>query len=129
MSEREWRFYLIDMLNFSENILTYTNGFDQHTFTLTGLNYDATIRNLELVGEAATHIPIEIRDSYPSVAWRQIIATRNPSANPNRTKPINNTNHRCARRCLYPSYVTTHYPLTLTSKTLLHCPTWLSRIR
>jgi uncharacterized protein with HEPN domain len=22
MSEREWRFYLIDMLNFSENILT-----------------------------------------------------------------------------------------------------------
>ena len=77
MSEREWRFYLIDMLNFSENIITYTNGFDQHTFTLTGLNYDATIRNLELVGEAATHIPIEIRDSYPSVAWRQIIATRN----------------------------------------------------
>ena len=47
MSEREWRFYLIDMLNFSENILTYTNSFDQHTFTLTGLNYDATIRNLE----------------------------------------------------------------------------------
>jgi uncharacterized protein with HEPN domain len=32
---------------------------------------------LELVGEAATHIPIEIRDSYPLVAWRQIIATRN----------------------------------------------------
>ena len=47
MSEREWRFYLIDMLNFSENILTYTNSFDQHTFTLTGLNYDATIPNLE----------------------------------------------------------------------------------
>jgi uncharacterized protein with HEPN domain len=87
MSEREWRFYLIDMLNFSENILTYTNSFDQHTFTLTGLNYDATIRNLELVSEAATHIPIEIRDSYPSVAWRQIIATRNPSANQTEQSP------------------------------------------
>jgi uncharacterized protein with HEPN domain len=47
MSEREWRFYLIDMLNFSENIITYTNGFDQHRLTLTGLNYDATICNLE----------------------------------------------------------------------------------
>ncbi len=31
------------------------------------------------MGEAATDIPIEIRDSYPSVAWRQIIATRNQS--------------------------------------------------
>jgi uncharacterized protein with HEPN domain len=29
------------------------------------------------VGEAATHIPIEIRYSYQSVAWRRIIATRN----------------------------------------------------
>jgi len=32
MSEREWRFYLIDMLNFSENIISYTNGFDQLGF-------------------------------------------------------------------------------------------------
>ncbi len=77
MSKREWHFYLNDMIKFSENIMTYCEALDQETFERTGLNYDATIRNLELIGEAATHIPLEKRESYISVPWRQIIATRN----------------------------------------------------
>jgi uncharacterized protein with HEPN domain len=39
--------------------------------------YDATLRNLELIGEAATHIPDEVRAAHPEIAWRLIIATRN----------------------------------------------------
>jgi uncharacterized protein with HEPN domain len=77
MSEREWRFYLDDMMRFAENVLAYCDGLDQATFEATGLNYDATLRNLELIGEAATHIPSEIREAYPSIPWRQIIVTRN----------------------------------------------------
>ena len=77
MSEREWLFYLNDMIGFAENVLAYCDDFDQATFEATGLNYDATIRNLELIGEAATHIPSEIRESHSSISWRQIIATRN----------------------------------------------------
>ena len=34
-------------------------------------------RNLELKGEAATHIPDEIHQANPQVPWRLIIATRN----------------------------------------------------
>jgi uncharacterized protein with HEPN domain len=77
MSEREWRFYINDMLNFAYNVSTYTEGFTQQEFVDTGLNYDATIRNLELIGEAATHIPAEIRETYRTIPWRQVIATRN----------------------------------------------------
>ncbi len=77
MSEREWRFYLHDMLSFAENVLAYTEGFNQDSFAATCLNYDATIRNFELIGEAATHIPEEIRLTYPSIPWRRVIATRN----------------------------------------------------
>jgi len=29
MSEREWRFYLDDMIGFAEKVLVYTEGFDQ----------------------------------------------------------------------------------------------------
>lgn len=65
MSEREWRFYLDDMIRFAENVMTYSSGLDQATFVSTGLNYDATLRNLELIGEAATHIPDEVRDANP----------------------------------------------------------------
>jgi len=77
MSDREWRFYLDDMLGFAENVIAYSEDFSQDEFTRTGLNYDATIRNLELIGEAATHIPNDIRESNSSIPWRQVIATRN----------------------------------------------------
>ncbi|MCX7112663.1 MAG: DUF86 domain-containing protein [Proteobacteria bacterium] len=75
--QREWRFYLGDMIDFAEKVLAYTDGFDQASFVASGLNYDATVRNLELIGEAATHIPDEIRKAYPDIPWRLIIATRN----------------------------------------------------
>lgn len=55
MFEREWRFYLNDMLHFAENVLAYCEGLDRQSFETTGLNHDATVRNLELIGGAATH--------------------------------------------------------------------------
>ncbi len=63
MSKREWKFYLDDMLTFSENVIVYCDGLNLETFVGSGLNYDATVRNLELIGEAANHIPEEIQDS------------------------------------------------------------------
>lgn len=54
---REWYFYLDDMIDFAEKVITYTDGFNQIDFINSGLTYDATVRNLELIGEAATHIP------------------------------------------------------------------------
>lgn len=65
------------MIGFAENVISYTHGLDQAGFVSSGLNYDATVRNLELIGEAATHIPDEIRQANPQIPWRLIIATRN----------------------------------------------------
>jgi uncharacterized protein with HEPN domain len=42
-----------------------------------GLNYDATLRNLELIGEAAKHVPESARSTAPHIPWRLIVATRN----------------------------------------------------
>lgn len=77
MSEREWRFYLGDMIGFVEKSMAYSQGFDQAEFESSGLNYDATVRSLELIGEAAGHIPESIRSAHPVIPWRQVIATRN----------------------------------------------------
>lgn len=74
---REWRFYLDDMISFSEKVLSYTEKLEQIEFESNSLVYDATLRNLELIGEAATHIPLEIRLAYSHISWRQIIALRN----------------------------------------------------
>ena len=75
--QREWRFYLDDMIGFAEKVVAYTHNFDQAGFAASGLNYDATLRNLELIGEAATHVPDAVRAANSQIPWRLIIATRN----------------------------------------------------
>lgn len=72
----EWRFYLDDMIDFAGKVLAYTDGLDQAGFVASGLTYDATLRNLELIGEAATRIPDDVRANHPEIPWRMIIATR-----------------------------------------------------
>lgn len=74
---REWRLYLDDMVEFAGKALSYTHGLDQAGFVASGLTYDATLRNLELLGEAATRIPAQVREYAPGIPWRQVIATRN----------------------------------------------------
>ncbi len=75
--EREWRFYVKDMLGFAEKAVLYTDGLDQERFVASGLNYDATVHNLILLGEAATHVPEIARTFAREIDWKLIIATRN----------------------------------------------------
>jgi uncharacterized protein with HEPN domain len=77
MSEREWRFYVNDMLGFCHKVLAFTQGQEQAQFVADAMRFDATLRNLELIGEAATHIPPDVRDAHPTIPWRMLIATRN----------------------------------------------------
>lgn len=74
---REWRFYLDDMISFAENVIAYTEGLDLAGFVAHRMNYDATLRNLELIGEAAIHVPESVRAANQQIPWRLIIATRN----------------------------------------------------
>jgi uncharacterized protein with HEPN domain len=65
------------MIAFGEKVLAYTVGMDPSAFVTNTLVYDATLRNLELIGEAATHGPNDVRQAYLQVPWRMLIATRN----------------------------------------------------
>ena len=75
--DREWRFYVRDMIEFCETVLYYTDGLDMDGFIADKRTYDATLRNIELIGEAATHIPSQVRDARPDIPWRVIIGMRN----------------------------------------------------
>lgn len=74
---REWRFYIDDMIECATYVVEFSRGLNQEEFVASRIIYDATIRNLEVIGEAATHIPDSVRSSHPEIPWRQIIATRN----------------------------------------------------
>lgn len=78
MSERRrWDFYIRDMLEACERVVAYTAGMDHAKFLSDRRTYDATLRNLELIGEAATHVPSSVRDSHAGIPWRDIIGARN----------------------------------------------------
>ena len=77
MSEREWRFYVGDMIGFCEKVLAFTQGLQQAQFVAEAMRFDATVRNLELIGEAASHIPQDVRNAHPAIPWRMLMATRN----------------------------------------------------
>jgi uncharacterized protein with HEPN domain len=74
---RAWRFYAEDMAVFCQKVLDYTAGLDKEAFAANPMCVDATVRNLELIGEAATHVPPDVRLLAPDVPWRQVVATRN----------------------------------------------------
>ncbi|MEO8008973.1 MAG: DUF86 domain-containing protein [Betaproteobacteria bacterium] len=74
---REWRFYVADMREFCARVTEYTDGLSREDFEKTRLVYDATLRNLELIGEAARNVPEEVRAKALDIPWRRVIAVRN----------------------------------------------------
>ena len=75
--KREWRFYVSGMIGFCERVLDYTAGLDRASFVASAMTYDAVLRNLELIGEAATHVPEAVREAHPEIPWRAIVGARN----------------------------------------------------
>ena len=73
---REWRFYLGDMIEGCEKIRRYAAGVGRDAFLADDRTYDAVVRNVEIVGEAAEHVPEDIRRQMPGVEWRKISGMR-----------------------------------------------------
>ena len=77
-SERDSRLYVEDMLRFCDTVLDYTLGLDQASFAADRMRLDATLRNLALIGEAATRVPADIRALAPNLPWRKVVGTPQP---------------------------------------------------
>ena len=75
--ERRWDLYVRDMLEACEKVSAYTDGMEQAAFVADDLTYDATLRNLEILGEAATRVPDEVREAHAEIPWRELVGTRN----------------------------------------------------
>ena len=74
---RDWRMYIRDMIKFGERIVSYTEGLDRDAFIVDKRTYDATLRNIELIGESAIHVPEEVREAHTAIPWRNMIGARN----------------------------------------------------
>lgn len=74
---RDWRLFLNDMLEACRRVRVYSAGRDQAGLVADEMAYDAVLRNLEIIGEAAKRIPPDVREKMPQIEWTKMGAMRN----------------------------------------------------
>lgn len=74
--KNSYRTYLQHILDAIQNIEEFTSGCAKEKFFKTRMIQDSVIRNLEIIGEAAKHIPPAIRKKHASIEWKRIAGMR-----------------------------------------------------
>lgn len=66
-----------DILQAIDRCRRYVDALDSDDPDLVDMAEDAVERNLQIIGEAASHLPAEITDAHPEIPWPQIRGFRN----------------------------------------------------
>ena len=76
MSSRSIELYLTDIKEAIDKIEKYVRQMTFTDFEQDSKTVDAVIRNIEVIGEAAKHIPAEVRLKHMEIPWKQIVGSR-----------------------------------------------------
>jgi uncharacterized protein with HEPN domain len=71
-----YRAYLLHILDAIKNIEDFTKRCSKEKFIEAKMIQDSVIRNLEIIGEAAKHVPASVRKEYASIEWKRIAGMR-----------------------------------------------------
>jgi uncharacterized protein with HEPN domain len=77
MSFRDWQFRVNDILEAIDKIERYTQDMDFSGWLEDEKTVDAVIRNIEVIGEASSHLPDEVLQRYKDIPWRLMKGIRN----------------------------------------------------
>jgi len=68
--------YLEDIIEACDKILLYTKDTSFDDLESESMLFDAVVRNIEIIGEAAKNVPDSIRQEVQEVPWKEIAAMR-----------------------------------------------------
>ncbi|MBL0702122.1 MAG: DUF86 domain-containing protein [Desulfosarcina sp.] len=77
MPFRSWQFRIDDIIEAINKIERYITDIDFDSWQHDEKTVDAVIRNIEVIGEASSHMPIEIQEQYKDVPWGMMKGIRN----------------------------------------------------
>ena len=76
-SARSTRLFLQDILDSIGLINEYLEGMTRQEFEENIIVRDALERRIEIIAEAAKHIPAPLREAHPEIPWREVMSMRN----------------------------------------------------
>ncbi|MBI4824903.1 MAG: DUF86 domain-containing protein [Nitrospirae bacterium] len=74
---RNYLLYLEDIFTSASKILNYAGDMPYEGLIIDAMRLEAIVRNFEIIGEAASKLPQDIKDKYPFIEWRKISDFRN----------------------------------------------------
>jgi uncharacterized protein with HEPN domain len=69
-------FYLMHILSAIDDIEDFTKNVTFDSFRINREKQNATIRSIEVIGEATKHLSKDLRSKYPQIPWKKIIGMR-----------------------------------------------------
>lgn len=73
---RDYKLYLRDMVEAAQFIEAHTHELSYEAFIADEVRLRAVLHSLTIIGEAARHIPDDIRQRAPGVPWREMAGAR-----------------------------------------------------
>ena len=73
---REISDYIDDIISAVSEVEDFTRGMSYETFVSDKKTINAVIRSLEILGEAAKHIPASFRQKHPDIPWSKMAGMR-----------------------------------------------------
>ncbi|MBI5651299.1 MAG: DUF86 domain-containing protein [Chloroflexi bacterium] len=74
--KRVYTDYLQDIVDHAEKAMRFVRGVSFDDFCDNEEKVFAVVKMLEIVGEAARHLPKSVRDKYASIPWKQVVGMR-----------------------------------------------------
>ena len=74
---RDYKVFLEDMRDAITKARRYATDLGLKEFSDDEKTVDAVVRQLEVIGEAARSIPVDVRSRHTQIDWRRVIALRN----------------------------------------------------
>jgi len=75
-AKRDITIYLKDIIESAQLIENYIEGISEGDFYTNPEKQDAVLHRIQIIGEAAKHIPEEYRQKWDQISWKEVAGMR-----------------------------------------------------
>lgn len=74
--KRNVTLYVRDIVQNMQDAEEFIQGMSYDQFVADKKTFNAVVRSIEVIGEAAKHVPESVRSKYPAVPWKEMAGMR-----------------------------------------------------